>query len=89
MSTTAPATARDSSTPVWGWAFVIACVAIPVVSLGGAIPGAIGGAGAFACYRAARQPGTSTTTRLAICTAIAIGCWTVFIALLAVLGTVR
>lgn len=75
-------------TPRWVWGFVIACMAIPVVSLGGAIPGAIGGAGAYGCYRAARRADSTTARRVAICTAIAVGCWLAFIAFIAAVAVV-
>ena len=48
---------RKRPAPVWAWLFVIGCVLIPVLALGGAIPGAIGGGGAFACYSIARDSG--------------------------------
>src|SRR5262245_10299611 len=35
--------------PSWAWGFVAACVAIPLISMGGAVPAALGGGGAAAC----------------------------------------
>src|SRR5262249_32943074 len=43
-----------SRVPRWGYAFVAACVLIPVVTLGGAIPAAIGGAGTMSCLAVLR-----------------------------------
>jgi hypothetical protein len=37
---------RSKSIPGWAWLFVAAYLAIPIVALGGCIPGAIGGGGA-------------------------------------------
>ena len=52
--TDAPA-APKAKAPLWAWVFVAACVLIPLLSLGGAIPGAIGGGGAYACHAVARD----------------------------------
>lgn len=70
---------QGQATPMWAWIFVVACVAIPVVSLGGAIPGALGGGGAFACYTVARRP-TGAGTRVAACAGIVLACWLAFVA---------
>lgn len=67
--------------PAWAWLFVALCVAIPVLSLGGAIPGAIGGGGAFACHAVARDARKGAGVRVAICVAITVVCWVLFLAL--------
>src|SRR5262245_7705012 len=61
--------------PVWAWAFAVACGLIPVFTLGGAIPGAIGFGGAAGCVQVARQPTMGIATRLAICAVITVACW--------------
>ncbi len=71
-----------SSVPAWGWLFVAACVLIPVLTLGGAIPGAIGGAGAFGCADVSRDVAKSSSTRVLICCAVTFVCWLVFLVFL-------
>jgi len=68
--------------PGWGWAFIILCVAIPVITLGGAIPGAIGGAGGFGCAEIARDPKKSTKTKIIFCSLVVGLCWIVFLVFL-------
>jgi hypothetical protein len=65
--------------PGWAWAFVVACVAIPVVSLGGAIPGAIGAGSAAGCANVAKREGMQPGTRIAACAAITAGAWVLFL----------
>jgi hypothetical protein len=67
--------------PAWAWLFAVACILIPIVSLGGAIPGAIGAGSAFACVAVARNHQMSTAARIGTCCAIAGGAWIVFIIL--------
>lgn len=61
--------------PLWAWLFVIPCVLIPIVTVGGAIPGAIGGGGAYTCYAIARDDSKSIGARLMICVAVTALCW--------------
>jgi len=77
-STTAPKTARPNEQlpiPPWAWVFVIACGIIPVITLGGAIPGAIGFGGAGGCLAVARNPSLDIAARIGICVAITAACW--------------
>jgi hypothetical protein len=60
--------------PGWAWPFVLACVAIPVVTLGGAIPAALGFGSASLCAGMSRRDG-SIALRVAVCAAIALGAW--------------
>lgn len=69
--------------PAWAWIFVAACVAIPVVALGGAIPGALGAGGAGACFQIAKAQKLSAALRAAICVAVTAGCWAVFVLMIA------
>jgi hypothetical protein len=68
--------------PWWAWGFAVACAIIPILTLGGAIPGAIGVGGAAACIAAARDSARSTVTRLIVCCGITAVCWGLFLALL-------
>ncbi len=49
--------------PKWVWIFVVACAAIPVVTLGGAIPALLGIGGAAACVVISRHPTRSTRAK--------------------------
>jgi hypothetical protein len=75
--------AKAPPLPPWAWAFVVLCGAIPLVTLGGAIPAAIGFGAAAGCSGAARFKSWSTATRVGICLAITVAAWA---GLLAVLG---
>lgn len=70
-----------SPMPVWGWLFVVACIAIPIVALGGLIPVVIGLVGAGGCYRLARSSSMDTSTRLLACIGVTVVCWIAFGAL--------
>ena len=64
--------------PWWAWAFVVICGSIPVIALGGAIPGALGCGGAGFCYGIARNGKGSGQRRALLCSLVALGCWTLF-----------
>lgn len=66
--------------PAWAWVFVIGCIAIPVVTLGGAVPGALGLGGAAACANLSKRAGWGTGVRVLACSAVAGGAWFVFLA---------
>lgn len=65
--------------PGWAWVFAVACGIIPVLTLGGAIPGAIGFGGAGGCVSVARDDSRSVGARVGICSAITAGCWILFV----------
>jgi hypothetical protein len=69
--------------PKWSWIFIAACVAIPIVSLGGAIPAAVGVGGAYAVSAIARDSSMSVAERAVISLGIVVACW---IAIFLVLG---
>ncbi len=74
----------------WVWLFVALCLAIPVVTLGGAIPGAIGAGGAYLCYGIARSENDqSTQTRVGLCVMITFASWGLLLAFIAVLARAR
>ena len=64
--------------PLWAWLFFAACVAIPAVSLGGAIPGAIGFGGGGACLAVAADNSKAVKLRVVTCAGITLGCWLSF-----------
>lgn len=68
--------------PAWAWLFVIGCGIIPVLTLGGAIPGAIGFGGAGGCIAIARDPQKPVGLRIALCAAVTAVCWVLVAVLL-------
>jgi hypothetical protein len=81
-----PKNEESKMPPVWAWIFIIACGAIPVISLGGAIPGAIGFGTAAACYQIARDGSRSTQTRVLFCLGITVLAWALFLGFVFVLA---
>lgn len=61
--------------PWWSWIFVAACVAIPIVSLGGALPMVLGVLGALGCVRTAISPSMKMPAKLLSCVGITALCW--------------
>ena len=72
-----PGSAADP-VPKWTWPFMIACVAIPVVSLGGALPAALAAAGIGGMLSVARINRWSTAMRAGACAVITLACWGAF-----------
>lgn len=61
--------------PPWAYPFSVACFAIPIVTLGGALPAGIGfGAGA-ACLAVARNEKMAISVRVVLCTLITLAAW--------------
>ena len=65
--------------PKFVWLFVVCCGFIPVLTLGGAIPGGLAAAGAVSCIGVARNEAWSVATRVTLCTAITVACWALFL----------
>ena len=80
MATMGRVSSDKSPIPAWAWIFAVACGVIPVLTLGGAIPGAIGFGGAAGCVAVARDPDKARGTRVGICLAITTLCWVLFLA---------
>lgn len=76
------ASQEGRSMPAWGWIAVALCVTLPIATLGGAIPGALGAGAAAACYAVARDPTKPAATRMGLCAAIVAGCWAIAITLI-------
>ena len=66
--------------PAWAWLFIIGCAAIPIVSLGGAIPGALGFGAAAGCANLAKREKWPVGARVLACAALAGGAWMLFLA---------
>jgi hypothetical protein len=63
--------------PKWAWPFMIACAAIPMVSLGGALPAVIAVAGVSGILSAARTT-WSAALRAGACALMTLACWGAF-----------
>jgi hypothetical protein len=81
MATMGRVSSEKPPIPAWAWVFAAACGVIPVLTLGGALPGAIGFGGAAASVAVARDPEKSPGARFGICLAITALCWGLFLAL--------
>jgi hypothetical protein len=67
-------------TPRFAWVFVVACGLIPVLTIGGLIPAFLGATGAASCIGVARKEAWSVGLRVALCAAITVACWALFLA---------
>ncbi len=67
--------------PKWAWLFVLACIAIPVVALGGALPAIIGFVGAYACVAVVRKVEWKPIGRVAAAIGVVAAAWGVFLVL--------
>ena len=73
-----PGSAADP-VPKWAWPFMLACAAIPVVSLGGALPAMIAVAGVSVILSAARTSRWSAALRVGACALMMVACWGAFV----------
>ncbi|HAN21896.1 MAG: hypothetical protein A2Y15_06180 [Clostridiales bacterium GWF2_36_10] len=64
--------------PAWTWLFVIACCAIFVVAVGGAIPAVISVLGSIYCVRVSINNNLNTQMKMLICLGITIAAWLVY-----------
>jgi hypothetical protein len=75
--------------PAWAWLFVLACAAIPVLSLGGALPVLIGFVSGFTCYNISLNPKQSTITKVAMCFGTTALAWASLIGLALVIARLQ
>jgi hypothetical protein len=61
--------------PQWAYLFAVLCGIIPVLTLGGAIPVAVGVGGAGGCIKVARSGSMPLAVRVLLCLVITAGCW--------------
>lgn len=61
--------------PNWAWVFILACAAIPILALGGALPIVIGIFGAMSCRSIAMNEKRSTAVNVGLCAGVAILAW--------------
>ena len=79
-------TARLQAIPKWAWIFVAACVVMPVITLGGAIPALLGIGGAFGCIIISRHPTRSRRAKIVWSLGVTVLCWGLFIAFITVVA---
>ena len=61
--------------PGWAWPFVALCLFIPVATLGGGIPVALGLGGAMGTASMAKDSARSVRTRVVLCVGITLLAW--------------
>jgi hypothetical protein len=66
------------SIPWWNWVFAAACIAIPIVALGGLLPVVIGLLGSVYCMRVSISPYSKTPFKLLSCFGVTAVCWGLF-----------
>jgi len=70
--------------PAWAYIFAAACMGIPLVTLGGAVPMGLGFGGAAGCMSIARNQTMSIGARLGLCALVTVGAWVALAVLLVV-----
>lgn len=63
------------SMPWWAWIFIVACIAIPIVSLGGALPVVIALLCSMWCVRVSVSPSLNTAIKVFCCLGISALAW--------------
>lgn len=67
--------------PKWSIVFVILCILIPIISLGGALPAVIGVVGALACVQISKTS-LPVAARIALCILITAAAWVLWFVLI-------
>ena len=68
--------------PRWAWIFAAVCMVIPITTIGGAIPTAIGAFSALGVMGIARQTDKPTRKKVIYCGVVTGSAWTVFVVFL-------
>ena len=71
-----------AATPQFGYFFAALCVAIPFITLGGAIPAVLGFGGSGACLGVARSRSVAFSLRFIVCLGITVVCWLLLVTVL-------
>ena len=66
--------------PRWSWIFVVACILIPVITLGGLVPILIGAGGAYVCAVIGRSPTRTKPAKIGISVGATVLSWALLIA---------
>ena len=75
--------------PRWAWIFAAICMVIPITTIGGAIPTAIGAFSALGVMGIARQTGKPTRKKVIYCGVVTGSAWTVFVVFLLALTALQ
>ncbi len=75
--------------PKWAWIFIVACIAVPIITLGGALAGAIGFGGAYVCLDIARRSAWQTRRRVVVSAGVTLLCYALLVLLLVTTTNVR
>jgi len=67
-----------ADTPGWAYCFAVACGIIPIISLGGCVPVAVGLGGAGGCLQLARSHSLPVVLRVLGCVGITAVSWVIF-----------
>ena len=70
--------------PGWVWTFVVICMVIPIITVGGAVPAAIGVSGALGCISVSRSK-LAAGMRVFLCIVVSSTTWLVFVWLMRLL----
>jgi hypothetical protein len=68
--------------PHWAWIFMVLCILIPILTLGGAIPALLGFGGASGCAMIAKKRTLSFKSKLTLCLSITVISWVLTILLI-------
>lgn len=63
--------------PNWNWVFIALFIALPIMTLGGALPIALAILGIALCVRVSISPSMSTTGKVFSCIGITAGAWVI------------
>ncbi len=61
--------------PSWVWVFIALFIALPIMTLGGALPVALAILGVLWCIRISIAPYMKTAAKVFSCIGITVGCW--------------
>lgn len=74
--------------PKWSWVFIVACLGIVMLAMGGAIPAVLTAIGVMGCTRIVRLSKMSTRVKVLLCTLVTGACWGAFFSMLLVMAQI-
>lgn len=63
--------------PWWAWVYIVACIALPITTLGGAIPALAAFSGIVACVRISALPNMRVPIKALCSLGVVIGIWVI------------
>lgn len=79
---------EQANVPRWGWPFILACAVIPFLTMGGAVPSAIGMGCAAANWKIASSE-RSPAMRVGMMSGVTLFAWVLVIALVLAVGAAQ